>query len=185
MMEEVGEVCCRSLSSALLLLLLHAHYTAWRSSVLSIRCRASTPWHDCPRTLTGLVCIYSRMWKVLTLHCKVPRLKTLPARPQEDIACEVCSKSADGAHMLLCNGCDLGFHTRCLDPPLHGAVPAATWHCPDCAGNNGEEDAAVVLHRKRHKADPGAAQARSCATLRSQNNLQFNRETSVIDLSGR
>jgi len=89
-------------------------------------------------------------------------VKRLSARTQEDIACEVCSKSTDGAHMLLCNGCDLGYHTRCLDPPLHGAVPAATWHCPDCAGNNGgeEEDVAVVLHRKRHKADSGAAQAR-------------------------
>ena len=66
--------------------------------------------------------------------------------------------------MLLCNGCDLGYHTRCLDPPPLGAVPAATWHCPDCAGNNGgEEDGAVVLHRKRHKADSGAGQVRSCA----------------------
>ena len=33
--------------------------------------------------------------------------------------------------MLLCDGCDLGFHTFCLDPPL-SAAPLASWYCPHC-----------------------------------------------------
>ena len=78
--------------------------------------------------------------------------------------------------MLLCVGCDLGYHTRCLNPPLPGAVPAAAapWHCPDCAGNNGGEadGAAVVLHRKRHKADSGAAQARCREVAQRQAAMQ-------------
>ena len=32
--------------------------------------------------------------------------------------CEVC-RSGDREHLLLlCDGCDLGYHTDCLDPPL-------------------------------------------------------------------
>ncbi len=56
----------------------------------------------------------------------------------EDIACEVCGDAADGASMLLCDGCDLGFHMRCLSPPL-AAVPAGSWHCCACVGNNGKD----------------------------------------------
>ena len=56
----------------------------------------------------------------------------------DDIACEECGDTADGANMLLCDGCDLGYHTRCLSPPLT-AVPAGAWHCAACAGNNGKD----------------------------------------------
>ena len=70
---------------------------------------------------------------------------TLCVCKQEDMACEVCSSTADGVSMLLCDGCDLGFHTRCLDPPL-SAVPAGTWHCSDCAGNNRKDGAPRAQH---------------------------------------
>ena len=33
--------------------------------------------------------------------------------------------------MLLCDGCDFGFHTFCLEPPL-AAAPLASWYCPHC-----------------------------------------------------
>ena len=33
--------------------------------------------------------------------------------------------------MLLCDGCDRGYHTFCLNPPLARA-PLASWFCPDC-----------------------------------------------------
>ena len=33
--------------------------------------------------------------------------------------------------MLLCDGCDRGFHMHCLDPPLT-APPLAAWYCPAC-----------------------------------------------------
>ncbi len=33
--------------------------------------------------------------------------------------------------MLLCDGCDRGFHMHCLDPPLTVA-PLAAWYCPAC-----------------------------------------------------
>ena len=34
--------------------------------------------------------------------------------------------------MLLCDGCDYGFHMSCLIPPLKGNPPAGKWYCPSC-----------------------------------------------------
>lgn len=48
-------------------------------------------------------------------------------------ACEVCKCGQDGARMILCDRCNCGFHTYCLDPPL-SAVPAGEWLCVDCMG---------------------------------------------------
>eukprot|EP00899_Mesostigma_viride_P008063 jgi/Mesvir1/17258/Mv07668-RA.3 len=37
----------------------------------------------------------------------------------------------DGAPMLECDGCLLGFHLACLEPPLE-RVPEGDWFCPTC-----------------------------------------------------
>ena len=37
--------------------------------------------------------------------------------------------------MLLCDGCDQGFHTYCLRPRLF-TVPSGDWYCPDCKEKN-------------------------------------------------
>jgi hypothetical protein len=54
----------------------------------------------------------------------------------DDERCEVCEGAEDAASMLLCDGCDAGFHLHCLDPPL-AAVPDGEWRCPRCAGGAG------------------------------------------------
>ena len=49
--------------------------------------------------------------------------------------CRVCSRtdSIDGNEMLLCQGnmCEIGYHLRCLEPPLQ-SVPEEMWLCPVC-----------------------------------------------------
>ncbi|KAH9494768.1 PHD and RING finger domain-containing protein 1 [Bulinus truncatus] len=45
--------------------------------------------------------------------------------------CEVCGQSDREDRLLLCDGCDLGYHCECLDPPL-STVPVQEWFCPDC-----------------------------------------------------
>ena len=37
--------------------------------------------------------------------------------------------------MLLCDGCDKGYHTYCVDPPIE-EVPEGDWFCPECVKNN-------------------------------------------------
>ena len=53
-------------------------------------------------------------------------------QPQwRDQACIVCGRMDHAALMLLCDNCDRGYHTFCLDPPLR-QVPEGAWYCPQC-----------------------------------------------------
>lgn len=45
--------------------------------------------------------------------------------------CEVCGRSDREDRMLLCDGCDRGYHCECLSPRLN-EIPEGTWFCPDC-----------------------------------------------------
>ena len=52
---------------------------------------------------------------------------------EPDTQCEVCH-GVDREHLLLlCDGCDLGYHTTCLNPMLPD-VPRGQWFCPTCSG---------------------------------------------------
>lgn len=57
------------------------------------------------------------------------------AKPGEN--CETCGRGDDGVHMLLCDGCEAGYHIYCLDPPL-SAVPKIDWYCSRCLVGTGE-----------------------------------------------
>jgi hypothetical protein len=45
--------------------------------------------------------------------------------------CSVCGSGGDDDKLLLCDGCDGGYHTYCLVPPL-GDIPQGSWFCPAC-----------------------------------------------------
>ena len=51
--------------------------------------------------------------------------------------CEICGKSEDPANILVCDGCDLGYHCLCLDPPLT-SIPDYDWQCSRCLVGTGE-----------------------------------------------
>ncbi len=48
-----------------------------------------------------------------------------------DSACMVCGKGDSEECILLCDGCDDGYHTFCLVPPLN-TIPKGEWRCPKC-----------------------------------------------------
>ncbi|XP_019895992.2 PHD and RING finger domain-containing protein 1 isoform X2 [Esox lucius] len=52
----------------------------------------------------------------------------------EQTSCEVCGGSDREDRLLLCDGCDAGYHMECLTPPLD-AVPVEEWFCPECLAN--------------------------------------------------
>ncbi|XP_076803450.1 uncharacterized protein LOC143447299 isoform X2 [Clavelina lepadiformis] len=56
-----------------------------------------------------------------------------------DVFCEVCGSGSNEQSLLLCDGCDLGYHCACLNPPLT-SVPPGEWFCPNCQAsrNNGD-----------------------------------------------
>jgi DNA invertase Pin-like site-specific DNA recombinase len=46
-----------------------------------------------------------------------------------DIVCVLCGSGDKPAELLLCDGCNRGFHTHCMNLP---AVPPNDWYCPRC-----------------------------------------------------
>jgi len=52
--------------------------------------------------------------------------------------CEICHKKNRGEEMLLCDGCDCGFHMFCLDPPLT-VIPKGQWFCHTCLFGTGDD----------------------------------------------
>ncbi|XP_068873904.1 bromodomain adjacent to zinc finger domain protein 1A isoform X2 [Aphelocoma coerulescens] len=45
--------------------------------------------------------------------------------------CKVCRKKGDAESMVLCDGCDRGYHTHCIRPKLK-VIPEGDWFCPEC-----------------------------------------------------
>uniref|UniRef100_A0AAV2KZF3 PHD and RING finger domain-containing protein 1 n=1 Tax=Knipowitschia caucasica TaxID=637954 RepID=A0AAV2KZF3_KNICA len=61
----------------------------------------------------------------------------------EETSCEVCGGSDREDRLLLCDGCDAGYHMECLTPPLD-AVPVEEWFCPECEANNRQSRASAT-----------------------------------------
>ncbi|ODQ54061.1 PLU-1-domain-containing protein [Saitoella complicata NRRL Y-17804] len=57
------------------------------------------------------------------------------AKPGEN--CEACGRGDHAPSILLCDGCDSGYHMGCLDPPLK-SIPKNEWYCPKCLVGTGE-----------------------------------------------
>lgn len=47
------------------------------------------------------------------------------------IVCEMCGGGHNEDKIILCDKCDRGCHTYCLQPPLED-VPEGDWVCPLC-----------------------------------------------------
>ncbi|KAJ3718020.1 jumonji superfamily protein [Lentinula guzmanii] len=59
------------------------------------------------------------------------------AREAGNEHCEICGKKNKGEQMLLCDGCDCGFHMFCLDPPLECIPKSEHWYCYSCLSGTG------------------------------------------------
>jgi transposase InsO family protein len=47
-------------------------------------------------------------------------------------ACRVCGLQDRAEVMLICDGCQRGYHLDCLDPPLDSVPTENPWCCPEC-----------------------------------------------------
>ena len=53
----------------------------------------------------------------------------------EETRCEVCQRGDREHILLLCDSCDLAYHTTCLAPPLD-RIPRGSWYCDLCVRVN-------------------------------------------------
>lgn len=68
----------------------------------------------------------------------------------DSIVCEVCTREEPELHLLLCNICNAGYYTFCLQPPLN-AVPSGDWLCPQCTDEGyTAADAAARQQQRQH-----------------------------------
>ena len=47
-----------------------------------------------------------------------------------ELQCSICHRVDEDDTMLICDGCDGGFHMACLG--MLGSIPAGDWFCSDC-----------------------------------------------------
>ncbi|PUU77665.1 PLU-1-like protein-domain-containing protein [Tuber borchii] len=77
----------------------------------------------------------------MTLHRPSSTPRTLggdrnnSSKPGEK--CEKCGRGDDMANLLLCESCDHGYHTFCLEPVLK-SVPDRDWYCDRCLVGTGD-----------------------------------------------
>ena len=48
-----------------------------------------------------------------------------------NVRCRICRRKCGDEFLLLCDGCDHGYHTYCLKPPLK-EIPDGDWYCNYC-----------------------------------------------------
>ncbi|XP_039923163.1 PHD and RING finger domain-containing protein 1 isoform X1 [Hirundo rustica] len=101
--------------------------------------------NSCPvdRILFNYINIRAHFGGKILKKVPVENTKTQDADGEDDPTfCEVCGRSDREDRLLLCDGCDAGYHMECLNPPL-SEVPVDEWFCPACApmGANGAADA--------------------------------------------
>ena len=66
------------------------------------------------------------------------------------ISCEICQQP-DDIQMMLCDGCNKGFHTYCVHLQV---VPEGDWFCLDCENNTGDaEDIELFEEVQKHIFD--------------------------------
>ena len=71
-----------------------------------------------------------RVEQLLPCHLEVdPIVDTRLFRPARDLQCELCGSPHGEKRMLLCDGCNTGWHWTCLELPKK---PEGEWLCPRC-----------------------------------------------------
>jgi hypothetical protein len=64
--------------------------------------------------------------------------------PYDQIECEICKKGTDDRCILICDECNLGYHTYCLRPVVSN-IPTDEWVCPDCSSGETGRDGFELL----------------------------------------
>jgi hypothetical protein len=112
-----------------------------------------------------------------------PTLKSIP----DDLPCQKCRKQDDESTMLLCDGCNDGWHMSCLPVPLM-RVPDGDWICPKCL------EAGLTLEQLQTRADfdksdshlyPTAAQKRVDKQAREYHGRLLRKKSDGTVLWGR
>ncbi|CAO3599463.1 unnamed protein product [Absidia cylindrospora] len=68
----------------------------------------------------------------LTTPKQLAVVESYPWSCPECKICCVCHSAGDETKLMICDGCDRGWHTDCCAPPVN-EIPEGSWLCPLCA----------------------------------------------------
>ncbi|CAO3627680.1 unnamed protein product [Cunninghamella blakesleeana] len=68
----------------------------------------------------------------LTTTKQLAAVESYPWLCPECKICCVCNSAGDETTLMICDGCDRGWHTNCCNPPVE-EIPEGSWLCPFCA----------------------------------------------------
>ncbi|CAG2174676.1 unnamed protein product, partial [Oppiella nova] len=62
-------------------------------------------------------------------------------------SCQFCGSGENEAQLLLCDGCDKGYHMYCFKPKME-SIPEGDWFCFECQNKNTIDKVCVVCGKK-------------------------------------
>jgi hypothetical protein len=109
------------------------------------------------------------------IYCLRPKLTKIPdnvwtckaCQPIDAVACQTCKSRLDEEKMLLCDGCDLGYHMHCLVPKLK-VIPHNDWTCKKCTAN-GLQEKRKEMDGSNKKSETTTRQKRAAPTEEASN----------------
>ncbi|KAF8066379.1 PHD and RING finger domain-containing protein [Scenedesmus sp. PABB004] len=104
---------------------------------------------ESPRGRVGGAALETRTYRTPRDQVYVPDAASLAFL--ESLRCAVCGGDEDEEQLLICDGCDQGYHTYCVNC---STVPLDDWFCPDCV-------AQFVREREAAEAADAARRARA------------------------
>lgn len=63
------------------------------------------------------------------------------------VLCQLCRRDDNEAQLLLCDGCDQGYHTYCFKPKMDN-IPDGDWYCYECISKATGEPCCVVCGKR-------------------------------------
>ncbi|XP_060070967.1 bromodomain adjacent to zinc finger domain protein 2B-like [Ylistrum balloti] len=66
------------------------------------------------------------------------------------VLCQICRKDDNEAELLLCDGCDQGYHTYCFKPKME-MIPDGDWYCYECISKASGVPCCIVCGKKTGK----------------------------------
>ncbi|KAF5176431.1 methyl-CpG-binding domain-containing protein [Thalictrum thalictroides] len=82
----------------------------------------------------------------------------------EPTICKACHMDKDDEKVLLCDICDAGYHTYCLNPPL-SVIPEGSWYCPSCVAVQDQSDGASMHNHTFNVHNPQECQVEELFSL--------------------
>ncbi|XP_077483025.1 bromodomain adjacent to zinc finger domain protein 2B-like isoform X4 [Amblyomma americanum] len=62
-------------------------------------------------------------------------------------SCQFCHSGDNEGMLLLCDGCDKGYHTYCFKPKMD-RIPAGDWYCYECLNKTQDEKVCILCGKK-------------------------------------